>query len=112
MNFTPVTGKSYPGRRLVLFSWPMDFAFVCPTEIAKFGKRYDDFRDRDALVARGQRDQRPRVVRVRAREDGQRGRAERRSGKRRAADAATIHAAAVALEAGETAARQVPLVQV
>ena len=28
----------------------MDFTFVCPTEIAEFGKRHDDFRDRDAQV--------------------------------------------------------------
>ncbi len=28
----------------------MDFTFVCPTEIAEFGKRHGDFQDRDAQV--------------------------------------------------------------
>jgi alkyl hydroperoxide reductase subunit AhpC len=34
-----VTDKSYEGKWLVLFAWPMDFTFICPTEIAEFGKR-------------------------------------------------------------------------
>jgi alkyl hydroperoxide reductase subunit AhpC len=34
----------------VVFAWPLDFTFVCPTEIAEFGKRNGDFADRDAQV--------------------------------------------------------------
>jgi peroxiredoxin (alkyl hydroperoxide reductase subunit C) len=34
----------------VLFFWPMDFTFVCPTEIAEFGKRERDFKDRDTQL--------------------------------------------------------------
>jgi len=34
----------------VLFFWPMDFTFICPTEIAEFGRRNGDFRDRDTQV--------------------------------------------------------------
>jgi alkyl hydroperoxide reductase subunit AhpC len=49
-EFSQITGKSYPGQWLVLFSWPMDFTFVCPAEIVGLGKRHDDFRDRDAQV--------------------------------------------------------------
>jgi len=49
-QFTRVTNKSFPGKWLVVFSWPMDFTFVCPTEIAEFGKRHGDFQDRDAQV--------------------------------------------------------------
>src|SRR5260370_11139145 len=45
-----MTDRSYPGRWLVLFSWPMDFTFVRPTEIAEFGKRNRDFLDRDTQV--------------------------------------------------------------
>ncbi|WP_207435211.1 peroxiredoxin [Sabulibacter ruber] len=35
---------------LVMFWWPKDFTFVCPTEIAEFNKNYDEFRDRDAQL--------------------------------------------------------------
>jgi lipoyl-dependent peroxiredoxin subunit C len=38
------------GKWLVLFLWPMDFTFICPTEIAAFGKRNSDFKDRDAQL--------------------------------------------------------------
>jgi peroxiredoxin (alkyl hydroperoxide reductase subunit C) len=31
----------------VIFWWPKDFTFVCPTEIAAFNSRIDDFEDRD-----------------------------------------------------------------
>ena len=30
--------------------WPKDFTFVCPTEIAAFGKLNKDFNERDAVV--------------------------------------------------------------
>ncbi len=48
--FTDVTDKSHPGKWLVFFSWPKDFTFVCPTEIAEFGKLNKEFKDRDAQV--------------------------------------------------------------
>jgi peroxiredoxin (alkyl hydroperoxide reductase subunit C) len=49
-EFREISAASYPGKWLVLFSWPMDFTFVCPTEIAEFGRRSRDFADRDAQV--------------------------------------------------------------
>lgn len=49
-EFEQVTDASYPGKWKVLFLWPMDFTFVCPTEIAEFGRRHGDFADRDAQV--------------------------------------------------------------
>lgn len=49
-EFAQITSRSYPGQWLVLFSWPMDFTFVCPTEISEFGKRHEDFRERDTQV--------------------------------------------------------------
>ena len=49
-EFTELTQGSYTGKWLVLFAWPMDFTFVCPTEIAEFGKKTADFADRDAQV--------------------------------------------------------------
>jgi len=38
------------GKWTVMFWWPKDFTFVCPTEIAEFNKRYSDFDDRDAVL--------------------------------------------------------------
>lgn len=49
-EFQDVTNRSYPGKWLVLFSWPMDFTFICPTEISEFGRRGADFAARDAQV--------------------------------------------------------------
>jgi alkyl hydroperoxide reductase subunit AhpC len=49
-EFETVTSESYPGRWKVLFFWPMDFTFICPTEIAEFGRRNTDFNDREAVV--------------------------------------------------------------
>src|SRR5262245_50365055 len=48
--FVDVTDMSYPGKWLVVFFWPKDFTFVCPTEIAEFGKFNEEFADRDAQV--------------------------------------------------------------
>ena len=49
-EFEEITSKSCLGKWLLLFFWPMDFTFICPTEIADFGKRFKDFDDRDVLV--------------------------------------------------------------
>ena len=49
-EFTEINQGSYPGKWLVVFFWPMDFTFVCPTEIAEFGKQAGNFADRDAQV--------------------------------------------------------------
>lgn len=38
------------GQWMVMFWWPKDFTFVCPTEIAEFNKQYEDFVDRDTLL--------------------------------------------------------------
>ena len=49
-EFQDVTSDEYPGKWKVVFFWPKDFTFVCPTEIAAFGKKNRDFLDRDAQV--------------------------------------------------------------
>jgi lipoyl-dependent peroxiredoxin subunit C len=38
------------GKWMVMFWWPKDFTFVCPTEIAEFNKAYNDFTDRDTVL--------------------------------------------------------------
>ena len=48
-----ITDKSYEGKWKVYFFWPKDFTFICPTEIAEFGRKNKDFKDRDAQVLGG-----------------------------------------------------------
>jgi len=48
--FETINNDTYKGKWLVLFAWPKDFTFVCPTEIAAFGKMNRDFADRDTQV--------------------------------------------------------------
>ena len=49
-EFAELTDKSHPDRWLVVFFWPLDFTFVCPTEIAGFGKKNREFSDRETQV--------------------------------------------------------------
>ena len=48
--FKDIDNTTYAGKWLVVFFWPKDFTFVCPTEIAGFGKLNRDFADRDAQL--------------------------------------------------------------
>jgi peroxiredoxin (alkyl hydroperoxide reductase subunit C) len=48
--FAPATNDSYAGKWLVVFAWPKDFTFVCPTEIVGFNEVAGEFRDRDAQL--------------------------------------------------------------
>ena len=48
--FADITLDTYKGKWKVIFFWPKDFTFVCPTEIVGFGKLNKDFNDRDAVV--------------------------------------------------------------
>jgi alkyl hydroperoxide reductase subunit AhpC len=51
--FETITDERYPGKWKVYFFWPKDFTFVCPTEIAAFGKLNNEFADRDAQILGG-----------------------------------------------------------
>ena len=46
----PVKLTDYAGRWLVLLFYPLDFTFVCPTELRGFSERYDAFKAEDAEV--------------------------------------------------------------
>lgn len=48
--FVEISDKSHAGKWLVLFAWPKDFTFVCPTEIAAFSALNEEFEDRDAQI--------------------------------------------------------------
>ena len=45
-----VSLADYAGRWLVLVWYPLDFTFVCPTEITALSDRLDDFADRDTDI--------------------------------------------------------------
>ena len=49
-QFIEITNHSYDGKWKVYFFWPKDFTFVCPTEIAAFGKLNREFADREAQL--------------------------------------------------------------
>jgi len=48
--FKDVGTTSDAGKWKVVFFWPKDFTFVCPTEIAGFAKLNGEFNDRDAVI--------------------------------------------------------------
>ncbi len=39
----PVKLSDYKGKWVVLLFYPLDFTFVCPTELTAFSDRYDEF---------------------------------------------------------------------
>ncbi|RKN47000.1 peroxiredoxin [Streptomyces hoynatensis] len=49
-EFRKINHKSYEGVWKVYFAWPADFTFVCPTEIAEFGRMQPEFAEREARV--------------------------------------------------------------
>ncbi|MDO9695521.1 MAG: peroxiredoxin [Candidatus Latescibacteria bacterium] len=42
--------SDYRGKYVVLFFYPLDFTFVCPTEIIEFNRKLKEFAARDAQV--------------------------------------------------------------
>ena len=49
-DFKQVKLSDYRGKYVVLFFYPLDFTFVCPTEIIAFSDKIDEFRKRGAEV--------------------------------------------------------------
>lgn len=46
----PISLSDYHGKWLIFFFYPLDFTFVCPTEILALSDRYQEFLDLDADV--------------------------------------------------------------
>jgi len=49
-EFKSVKLADYKGKYVVLFFWPRDFTFVCPTEIIAFSDRVEEFRKANCEV--------------------------------------------------------------
>lgn len=48
--FTDINNETYPGKWQLVFFYPKDFTFVCPTEIKAYSDLADEFADRDCQV--------------------------------------------------------------
>jgi len=49
-EFQTIQLSQYRGKYVVLFFYPLDFTFVCPTEIISFSDRYSDFKSKNTEV--------------------------------------------------------------
>jgi peroxiredoxin (alkyl hydroperoxide reductase subunit C) len=51
-EFAEITSEDHKseGQWMVMFWYPKDFTFVCPTEIAEFNNNAGEFRDRDTML--------------------------------------------------------------
>ena len=54
--FEEITEASFEGKWKCIYFYPKDFTFVCPTEIAEFGRLSEEFADRDCIVMGGSSD--------------------------------------------------------
>jgi alkyl hydroperoxide reductase subunit AhpC len=50
LSFTTITSEDNLNKWKVIFFWPMDFTFVCPTEVVDFNKIAKEFKDRDTIL--------------------------------------------------------------
>ncbi|CAL8330059.1 unnamed protein product [Lota lota] len=49
-EFKDISLSNYKGKYVILFFYPLDFTFVCPTEIVAFSDRAEEFRKIDCEV--------------------------------------------------------------
>src|ERR1041384_1773552 len=49
-SFKDITLAEYKGKYVILFFYPLDFTFVCPTEIISFSDRLKEFEERGVKV--------------------------------------------------------------
>ena len=49
-SFKEISLSDYKGKKIVLFFYPLDFTFVCPTEIIAFDHRLKEFENRGVQV--------------------------------------------------------------
>ena len=49
-SITEISLSDYKGKKVVLFFYPLDFTFVCPTELIAFDHRLDEFKNKGVEV--------------------------------------------------------------
>jgi len=49
-TFEDLQLSSFRGKYVLLFFYPLDFTFVCPTELIAFDRKFDEFKKRDTEV--------------------------------------------------------------
>ncbi len=51
-EFYDITSEDHIHNKkwMVMFWWPKDFTFICPTEIAEFNNNWNNFNDRDTML--------------------------------------------------------------
>jgi len=51
-EFVNITSEEHKeaGKWMVMFWYPKDFTFVCPTEIAEFNNHFDEFEDSNSIL--------------------------------------------------------------
>lgn len=49
-SFQEISLSDYKGKHVVLFFWPLDFTFVCPSEIIAFDHRLEEFKKKGVEV--------------------------------------------------------------
>ena len=54
--FEEITDTSFPDKWKIIYFYPKDFTFVCPTEIVEFAKLAKHFEERDAVLLGGSTD--------------------------------------------------------
>ncbi|HEY4183743.1 MAG TPA: peroxiredoxin [Polyangia bacterium] len=55
-EFRTISSQEFPGKWLVLYTYPKDFTFVCPTEIVEFDSKLPAFTERNAVLLGGSTD--------------------------------------------------------
>ncbi len=49
-EFKRISLSDYKGKWVIFFFYPLDFTFVCPTEITAFSERVSEFEAEDAVI--------------------------------------------------------------
>ena len=48
-SFKEIKLSDYKGKYVILFFYPLDFTFVCPTEIIAFSAKMDEFKKKNTF---------------------------------------------------------------